>query len=83
MPKFKVAIVDCGNEILWREYWINSGSEGSAEVAPHGLGQTVIVEADSVAEAVAIIERDYPKSVVMLAGVAHTEAHNHSPEWQR
>ena len=73
MPTFKLAIVGRGKESSWRDYWINSGSEGSAEVAPHGLGETVLVEANSVTEAVAIIERDHPESVVMLAGVEHSE----------
>ena len=40
MRKFKVAIVKRGKENLWREYWIDSDTKGSAAEAPSDLGHT-------------------------------------------
>ena len=72
MSKFKVAIVEQGKEALWRSYWIESGSEGSAAAAPPGLGQTVVVEAESLDDAIDLVRRDHPNCAVMLAGAEHT-----------
>jgi hypothetical protein len=67
MGKFKVAIVNRGQEGPWRKYWITSGS-GTADAAPCALGRTEIVEAATVAEAVKTVQRMHPDCAVMLAG---------------
>jgi hypothetical protein len=71
LAKFKVAIVQRGKEALWRNYWINSDSEGSAEAAPSTLGRTEVVEALNVDEAIASVKREHPDCTVMLAGGEH------------
>jgi hypothetical protein len=71
MGKFKVAIVKRGQEGLWRKYWITSGSKGTAETAPSALGRTEVVEAATVAEAIAAVQRMHPDCTVMLAGGEH------------
>ena len=71
MSKFKIAIVERGQEALWREYWIASQSKGTAEDAPSGLGRTEVVEAATVAEAVETVQRMHPDCTVMLAGGEH------------
>jgi len=71
MSKFKIAIVERGQETLWRNYWIASGSEGAAETAPSALGRTEVVEAATVADAVETVQRMHPDCTVMLAGGEH------------
>ena len=71
MGKFKIAIVERGKEALWRDYWINSGSKGTADAAPSELGRTEVVEAASVAEAIDAIQLRHPDCAVMLAGGEH------------
>jgi len=71
MSKFKIAIVERGQEALWRAYWISSGSEGPAEEAPDGLGRTEVVEAATVDEAIDAVQRQHPDCTVMLAGGEH------------
>ena len=71
MSKFKIAIVERGQETLWRNYWIASGSEGTAETAPSALGRTEVVEAATVADAVETVQRMHPGCTVMLAGGEH------------
>lgn len=70
MGKFKIAIVERGQEALWRSYWIASESNG-AESAPPALGRSEVVEAATVAEAVETVERMHPDCTVMLAGTEH------------
>ncbi len=74
MARFKVAIVGEGQEALWRKYWIASESKGTADAAPVGLGRTEVVEAGTVAEAVAAVKRMHPGCTVMLAGGEHQVA---------
>lgn len=74
MSKFKIAIVERGKEALWRDYWINSGSKGTAGAAPSELGRTEIVEATSVAEAIDAVQGRHPDCTVMLAGGEHNAA---------
>jgi hypothetical protein len=71
MSKFKVAIVKRGNEALWRDYWINNGSEGTAEDAPEELGRTEVVEASSLDDAINFVQLKHPDCTVMLAGGEH------------
>ena len=71
MAKFKLAIVKQGNEALWRNYWVNSGSEGSAAAAPSGLGLAEVLEAQSLEEAIEEVQRQHPDCTVMLAGGEH------------
>jgi hypothetical protein len=71
LARFKVAIVKRGKEALWRNYWINSDSEGTAEGAPSALGRTEVVEAPNVDEAIASVQREHPDCTVMLAGGEH------------
>jgi hypothetical protein len=71
MGKFKIAVVARGKETLWRKYWISSGSEGTAEEAPAGLGRTEVVEAATVDEAIDAVQRMHPDCTVMLAGGEH------------
>ena len=71
MAKFKIAIVERGQEALWRKYWIGNESEGTADAAPSGLGRTEVVEAATVAEAVDAVMRIHPDCTVMLAGGEH------------
>lgn len=71
MHSYRVAIVERGMEALWRSYWITSGSEGTADRAPSGLGRTQVVEATTVEEAIDVIEREHPDCTVMLAGGEH------------
>jgi len=71
MAKFKIAIVERGQEALWREYWVASGSKGTADVAPSALGRTEVVEAATVTEAVEAVKRMHPDCTVMLAGGEH------------
>jgi hypothetical protein len=71
MGKFKIAIVERGKEALWRDYWVISGSEGTAEEAPAGLGRTEVVEAATVDEAIDAVQRTHPDCTVMLAGGEH------------
>jgi tRNA G37 N-methylase TrmD len=71
MPRFKLAIVKRGKEALWRDYWVNSSSEGSADDAPSGLGRTEVVEAKCVDEAIEAVQREHPDCTVMLAGGEH------------
>ena len=68
MGKFKIAIVERGQENVWRKYWISSGSTGTAEEAPDGLSRTEVVEAATVDEAIAAVQRRHPNFTVMLAG---------------
>ena len=74
MGKFKIAIVERGKEALWRKYWVSSGSEGTPEEAPAGLGRTEVVEAATVAEAIDAVQRMHPDCTVMLAGGEHHAA---------
>ena len=74
MTKFKIAIVERGQEARWRKYWITSGSEGTADIAPSALGRTEVVEAASVAEAVEAVKSMHPDCTVMLAGGEHQVA---------
>jgi hypothetical protein len=71
LTSFKVAIVERGKEALWRNYWINSDSEGSADAAPFPLGRTELVEARNVDDAIASVQREHPDCTVMLAGGEH------------
>jgi hypothetical protein len=71
MARFKIAIVERGQEASWREYWITSGSEGTADTAPSPLGRTEVVEAATVTEAVETVQRMHPDCTVMLAGGEH------------
>ena len=71
MRKFKIAIVERGKESLWRDYWINSGSEGTADAAPLELGRTEVVEATTLEEAIDAVQRRHPDCSVMLAGGEH------------
>ena len=71
MSSFKVAIVKRGKEVLWREYWINSKTRGTAAEAPAGLGHTEVVEATSLDEAIEAVKRAHPDCTVMLAGTEH------------
>lgn len=71
MGSYKIAIVERGKEDLWRSYWIESGSKGSEEVAPSALGRIEVVEAPTVDEAIATIQRKHPDCSVMLAGGEH------------
>jgi hypothetical protein len=71
MARFKIAIVEGGQEALWRKYWIASGSKGTADAAPVGLGRSEVVEAGTVCEAVAAVQLMHPDCTVMLAGVEH------------
>jgi len=71
MAKFKIAIVERGKEALWRSYWITSGSTGTADSAPPAMGRSEVVEAATVDEAVATVERMHPDCTVMLAGGEH------------
>ena len=71
MARFKIAVVERGKEALWRKYWIDSDSKGTANAAPSGLGRTEVVEAATVAEAVQSVQRMHPDCTVMLAGGEH------------
>jgi len=71
MRRFKVAIVKRGKEDLWREYWVDSDTKGSAAEAPSDLGRTEIVEAATVGEAIEAVQRRHPDCTVMLAGGEH------------
>lgn len=71
---FKVAIVKRGKERLWRDYWINGESKGTAEAAPSGLGCIEIVEATNADKAVKAVQRMHPDCTVMLAGGEHHTA---------
>lgn len=71
MNNYKIAIVERGKEALWRDYWIMSGSEGTADRAPSGLGRTEVVQATSVDEAIGVVQREHPDCTVMLAGGEH------------
>jgi hypothetical protein len=71
MRKFKIAIVERGKESLWRDYWINNGSEGTADAAPSELGRTEVVESTSLEEAIDAVQRRHPDCTVMLAGGEH------------
>ena len=71
MRRFKIAIVERGKEVLWRDYWINSGSKGTADAAPSELGRTEVVEATSLEEAIATVQSEHPDCAVMLAGGEH------------
>ena len=71
MSKFKIAIVERGKEALWRKYWVSSGSQGTAEEAPAGLGRTEIVDAATLNEAIDAVQRKHPDCTVMLAGGEH------------
>jgi hypothetical protein len=71
MRRFKIALVERGKEGLWRKYWVTSGSEGTAQEAPAGLGRTEIVEAATVEDAVRAITLQHPECTVMLAGGEH------------
>jgi hypothetical protein len=71
MAKFKIAIVERGQEARWRNYWIAGEPKGSADAAPSGLGRSAIVEAATVAEAVEAVKRMHPDCTVMLAGGEH------------
>ena len=68
MATFKVAIVAKGQEASWRDYWINSGTEGDVDAAPAALGRTQVVEATSLNEAITAVAREHPGCTVMLAG---------------
>lgn len=74
MSKFKVAIVKRGKEVLWRDYWINSGSQGTADEAPSELGRTEVVEAVSLDDAINAVQVRHPDCTVMLAGGEHHAA---------
>ena len=71
MSSYKIAIVERGKEALWRSYWIESGSEGTEEAAPSALGRIQVVEAPTVEEAIAAVQREHPDCTVMLAGGEH------------
>jgi len=74
MTSYKIAIVERGKEALWRDYWITSGSQGTADKAPAGLGRTQVVQATSVEEAIDVVEREHPDCAVMLAGEGHLQS---------
>ena len=74
MGKFKIAIVERGKEALWRKYWVSSGSQGTADEAPAGLGRTEVVEAATVDDAIHTVQRKHPDCTVMLAGGEHHAA---------
>ena len=74
MGSYKIAIVERGKEALWRSYWIESGLEGTEEAAPSALGRIQVVEAPTVEEAIAAVQREHPDCVVMLAGGEHPVA---------
>ena len=71
MGKFKIAVVERGQEARWRAYWLDSDSKGNADAAPPGLGRTEIIEAATVTEAVEAVELMHPDCTVMLAGGEH------------
>jgi hypothetical protein len=71
MASYKIAIVERGKEALWHQYWITSGSEGTADKAPSGLGRTQVVQATSVEKAIDVVQREHPDCTVMLAGGEH------------
>jgi hypothetical protein len=71
MGMFKIAVVERGKESLWRKYWIDSDSKGTANEAPSGLGRTEVVEAATLAEAIEAVQRMHPDCTVMLAGGEH------------
>ena len=70
MHSYRVAIVERGMEALWRSYWITSGSEGTVDAAPSGLGRTHVVRALSVEEAIDAVQGEHPDCTVMLAGAS-------------
>jgi hypothetical protein len=74
MGKFKIAIVERGKEALWRKYWVSSGSQGTADEAPAGLGRTELLEAATVDDAIDAVQRKHPDCTVMLAGGEHHAA---------
>jgi hypothetical protein len=74
MGKFKIAIVERGKEAIWRKYWVSSGSQGTADEAPAGLGRTEVVEAATVDDAIDAVQRKHPDCTVMLAGGEHHAA---------
>ena len=55
----------------YRKYWVSSGSQGTAEEAPAGLGRTEVVEAATLNEAIDAVQRKHPDCTVMLAGGEH------------
>jgi hypothetical protein len=71
MGRYKIAIVEHGKEALWRDYWINSSSQGSASAAPPGLGRTEVIEALSLEEAIDAVQGRHPDCSIMLAGGEH------------
>ena len=71
MRSFKLAIVKKGKEQLWREYWIDSKTVGSAQDAPSGLGRVEVVEAATLEEAIHAVQARHPDCTVMLAGGEH------------
>ena len=58
-------------EALWRDYWINSGSKGTADAAPSELGRTEVVGATNLEEAIDAVQPRHPDCTVMLAGGEH------------
>ena len=74
MGGYKIAIVERGKEDLWRDYWINSESEGHADEAPPALGRTQVVEAATLDEAIDLVKREHPECTVMLAGGEYSPA---------
>jgi len=74
MGKFKIAVVELGQEARWRKYWIDSDSKGNADAAPGGLGRTEVIEAATVTEAVEAVQLMHPDCTVMLAGEEHHNA---------
>ena len=71
MGRFKIAVVERGKEPLWRKYWIDGDSRGTADGAPSGLGRTEVVEAATLAEAIETVQHMHPDCTVMLAGGEH------------
>ena len=70
LASYKVAIVEQGNEALWRTYWLEN-SAGNADDAPSALGRFELIDAASVEEAISLAQRSHPDCTVMLAGGEH------------
>ena len=68
--KFKIAYVERGYENAWRDFWVN-GHRSAETMKAHAagkLGQTEIIEAKSMNDAMTKVRAKFPDHVIMPDG---------------
>ena len=68
---YRIAFVESGKEDIWRKFWMRPGelSKNAQSANRNGsLGRSDLVEAESLEEAMALVQRRHSKCTVMAEG---------------